>query len=146
MIFCPATPSPDETAQMIYGGWLDGSSAGSSVFTRPQQTQPKLGYSPNVKGLSQTNKFNHGLTSPAGCFNTAGLQRSLMSLLPLYRQTQMQCCPCGCSTNMQDSPRRLVVLFGPRPVHKSQVLKHNTRVKCITAKVQTAIFNDESQH
>lgn len=37
MIFCPATPSPDETAQMIYGGWLDGSSAGSCVFTGPSR-------------------------------------------------------------------------------------------------------------
>lgn len=67
MIFCPATPSPDETAVMIYGARLAGSSSssgvGSDVSARPRQTQPKLGYSQNVKGLSQANKFNQGLTS-----------------------------------------------------------------------------------
>lgn len=36
MMFCPATPSPDETAAMIYGARLaGGSSAGSDVSTGP---------------------------------------------------------------------------------------------------------------
>lgn len=59
VIFCPAAPPLDETAQMIYGGSLHG----ERCSQRPQQTHTKLGYSQNVKALSQTNKFNHGLLS-----------------------------------------------------------------------------------
>lgn len=64
MIFCPATLSPDETAQMIYGGWLDGSSsAGSNGFSGPSRHSQNWVTSQNVKGLSQTSRFNHSFTS-----------------------------------------------------------------------------------
>lgn len=88
MIFCPAAWLPDETAQMIYGGWLVGSSAGSSVFRWPLQTQTKLGYSENVKGLSRTNKCNQGLP-PLQVVLILLDYRGLSSVPVSFLQTQM---------------------------------------------------------
>ncbi len=48
MIFCPATPSPDETAQMIYGGWM--AAAQGAEFSVAPADGAKIGLVTKCKG------------------------------------------------------------------------------------------------
>lgn len=57
-------------------------------FLRPRQTHTKLGYSQNAKGLSQTNKCNHG-PPPLQVGLIPRDDRGLSSLHASLRQTQM---------------------------------------------------------
>lgn len=95
----------------------------SSAVTGPWRARPKLGYSWNAKGLPQTNKFNHGLPFPAGCFNAAGLQRSRISLCLFTAHTDVVLSMCSTFSG----GKGLFLLASLE--HKSQVLRHHMRIK-----------------